>query len=262
MDTLKKQDKPQQDVAVGPYIYCILDRSKVPADGFGIQGLANSDLRLVPFNDICAVVSDMPLNNQRATRENMIHHTQVLEKILQFQQMLPVRFGVIAGSDEEVVSKLLQPDYDHLKETLNNLSGKLEVSVRVLWQQDEVLKKILETHKEITDLRDSLIGKPDEQIHYQKIEVGRMIESALNEERDSLRETVLSALQPMMLDQKENKLVTEAMVLNLAALIDASREQGFADTLSKLDEEYKNLLIFKYTAVAPPYNFVNITVKI
>jgi hypothetical protein len=251
-----------QAMSCAPYLYCVVNKSQVPEDGYGIQGLENGALRTIPHLDLCAVVSDIPFSNQRATRSNMIQHTQVLERILQFQQILPVRFGVVAKSDNDVLSKLFAQDYFHLKDMLANLNGKSELSVRVLWQQAEILNKIIEKDKQITQLRDSLVGKPADSVHYQKINLGRMIESALNNERERIRKHILDTLLPIALEHRLNKLITAAMVLNVAVLVESERKPEFACALDRLDEEYQGLLLIKYTAVAPPYNFVNISVKL
>ncbi len=262
MDVLKDPKQNAQESSSGAYLYCIVNKSQVPEGGYGIAGMQGAALRTIEHRDLCAVVSDIPLSNQRATRDNMTHHTLVLEKILQFQQMLPVRFGVVAKSDSDVESKLLEYDYWHLREILANLSGKSELSVRVLWQQAEVLKRVLEADKQISQLRDSLVGKPADTIHYQKINLGRMIEAALNQEREHIRNHILETLLPITVDHRQNKLIIDAMVVNVAVLVESQRESEFAAALNRLDDEYKGILIFKYTAVAPPYNFVNISVKL
>lgn len=262
MNSIKELAKRSREVACGSYLYCIVCKNQVPENGYGIEGLQNSTLRTVCYRDLCAVVSDLPLNNQRATRSNMIQHTLVLERILNDQQMLPVRFGVVARSDGEIISKLLEQDYWHLREILNSLSGKSELSVRVLWQQEQVLNGILERDRQIAQLRESLVGKPADSVHYQKINLGRLIEAALNSEREQIRNHILETLLPFCVDHRQNKLVTEAMVVNVAVLVESNREPEFAAALDRLDEEYGGMLLFKYTAVAPPYNFVNIAVKL
>jgi hypothetical protein len=262
MDALKEVEGNAKKTACGSYIYCIVAGNQVPEGGYGIAGLLDGVLRTICYRDLCAVVSDLPLNNQRATRANMVQHTQVLEKILQFQQMLPVRFGVVARSDAEIISKLLEQDYWHLREILTGLQGKSELSVRVLWQQEQVLNKILASDKEICRLRESLVGKAPEAIHYQKLNLGRMVEAALNQEREQIHKHILEVLLPIVEDHRLNKLITDAMVVNVAVLINSEREPEFAAALDRLDEEYQGMLLIKYTAVAPPYNFVNIAVKL
>lgn len=89
-----------------------------------------------------------------------------------------------------------------------------------------------------------------------------MLEAAVREERERIRKRFMECLLPISVDSRQNKLVSDAMVMNAAFLVEAAREAEFSETLSKLDDEFAGALSIKYTAVAPPYNFVNITIKL
>ena len=67
---------------------------------------------------------------------------------------------------------------------------------------------------------------------------------------------------PLAADHRENKLLTENMVLNAAFLVPVDNEGGFDQALNMFEGKYQGLLTFKYTAVAPPYNFVNIAIQL
>jgi hypothetical protein len=51
------------------------------------------------------------------------------------------------------------------------------------------------------------------------------------------------------------------MILNGAFLVSRDREPDFDAAVKEIDARYENL-IFKYTGPWPPYNFVNIRLKL
>ena len=55
---------------MGQYIYCIIKNISTP-DFSTIRGIDNQEIRLVPFQDIAALISDTPLINfDRLKKEN------------------------------------------------------------------------------------------------------------------------------------------------------------------------------------------------
>jgi hypothetical protein len=52
------------------------------------------------------------------------------------------------------------------------------------------------------------------------------------------------------------------MILNAAFLVERSQEQGFDKQVKDVSRKYEDLLTFKYSGPWPPYNFVNIKLKL
>ncbi len=244
----------------GIYLYCIVDRSMIPQTLWKISGLCGQPLKIIHYRDISAVVSDVQGDRQRATRDNLLTHTLVLEKILEHQQLLPIRFGIMASCEEDIVNNILKEHYWNFHEILQGLKGKKELGVKVLWNQAAIIQEILGQDEQICHLRDSLAGQEEDSIYYEKIKLGKLVEAALQSKRAQLQSTIIEALAPLAIEYRENKLLSEAMVVNAAFLVPAENEPDFDQRLNELANKYDNTLRFKYTAVAPPYNFVNISI--
>jgi hypothetical protein len=52
------------------------------------------------------------------------------------------------------------------------------------------------------------------------------------------------------------------MILNAAFLVDRTQERLFDEKVKEVSRRYDELLTFKYTGPWPPYNFVNIKLKL
>ena len=52
------------------------------------------------------------------------------------------------------------------------------------------------------------------------------------------------------------------MILNAAFLVDRKDEKSFDEKVKAISLQYEDLLSFKYTGPWPPYNFVNIKLKL
>jgi hypothetical protein len=74
--------------------------------------------------------------------------------------------------------------------------------------------------------------------------------------------TSTSALKPAAVASRSNKPIGERMILNAAFLVERDREKNFDDAVKEISRKYEALLTFKYTGPWPPYNFVNIKLKL
>ncbi len=52
------------------------------------------------------------------------------------------------------------------------------------------------------------------------------------------------------------------MILNAAFLVSRDREAAFDTRVKEIGQRYDGRLLFKYTGPWPPYNFVNIRLKL
>jgi len=52
------------------------------------------------------------------------------------------------------------------------------------------------------------------------------------------------------------------MIVNAAFLVDRTQEHSFDEKVKEVSRRYEDLLTFKYTGPWPPYNFVNIKLKL
>jgi len=244
----------------GKYIYCIIQNGKYIDFGpIGIGGRGD-EVYTISYKDISAVVSNSPIKKYSTSRENFIAHEKAIEKVMENYNVLPVRFCTIT-EDEDKIKKILESEYDRFKGLLDWIRGKKELGVKAIFEKDVIYNHIVEKYKDIKALKEKLSSLPPEKTHYQRIQIGRMVEIALEKEKEIFKKKILDAFSPLAVEVKDNNTYGERMIINSAFLIEKDIEDGFDKKMNELDEEYGNIIKFKYVGTLPPFNFVNLIIQ-
>jgi len=245
----------------GKYIYCIVATSQERNFGsIGIGGRGDEVLT-IGYDDLSMIVSSHPMTKFAVNSDNMLAHEKVIEKVMkEFDGVLPVRFGTVAASADEI-RNLLDRRYREFKNLLKDMDHKVELGVKALWiDRDAVFKEITDEKKEIKKLRGKIKSDPDKKNIPAKIEIGKMVEKALTKKKEKEAEKIVDALRRTTYDHKLNKTVGDEMFMNAAFLVDKGREKEFDNIMDDLSDEYKNRVKFMYAGPLPVFNFTNIAI--
>ena len=217
-------------------------------------------LYTIGFNGIAAVVSNSPITKYPVSSDNVTAHEKAIEEVMKEHTVLPVRFCTIA-EDEAKIKKILEKEYDRFKALLNKFKNKKELGLKAIFKEGAIYKDILEKYKEIKTLKEKVEGLPPDSTHYQRMEIGRMVESALRREKESYKEEILNLLSPLAVEVKTNLPYGEEMIINGAFLIENDREMEFDQKVQELDTRYGDKIRFKYVGMLPPFNFVTLVIE-
>lgn len=244
----------------GIYIYCIAELREPHHFGpIGI-GARGDDVYTVSFQDIVAVVSKSPVKKYPVARENLISHERVIEEVMKTRTVLPVRFATIA-ENEEKVRQILEREYRRFADLLGSMRGKKELGLKMMFKEDLVYKEILEKYDAIKALKEKIAPLPPEKSYYQRTEIGRMVETALQKERESHKDDALSRLTPLSEQVKTNSTYGELMIVNAAFLVTKEKEKDFDTEVQGLADRFGEKVRFKYVGTLPPFNFVNLVIS-
>jgi len=244
----------------GKYIYCIIASKE--ARSFGALGIGDrgDELYTILFDDIAAVVSNSPIISYSISRDNMLAHEKAIEEIMKKHTVLPVRFCTIA-QDEDKVKKILETEHDKFAELLKNMEGKKELGLKAIFKEEVIYKEIAEKYEDIKSLKKALSSEPPAKTYYLRVEVGRKVETALQEEKDIHKEEILNTLSPLAKDTKVNNTYGELMIISAAFLVENAKEAEFDQNVQALADKYGDKIKFKYTGTLPPFNFVNLVIE-
>lgn len=244
----------------GKYIYCIIPAKTQEAFGpLGIGGRGD-EVSSISFDDIAAVVSNSPVIKYSVSRENTLAHEKAIEEVMKKYTVLPVRFATIA-ENEEKVKKILEKEHGKFKDLLDEIKDKKELGLKAMFKDEVIYKEILEKYKEIKSLKEKIATKPPEQTYYQRMEIGKMVEQALDSEREKYKKEILDILEPLSKDIKINASYGEKMIINVAFLVNKDKEPEFDKCVHELDARYTDKIKFKYVGIVPPFNFVNLIIE-
>ena len=247
-------------VKEGKYIYCVIatrDPKTFGSPGIGDRG---DKLYTICFDDIAAVVSNSPVVEYSVSRENMLAHERAIEEVMKKHTVLPVRFGTIA-EDEEKVKKILKKEHDKFKNLLDKIKGKKELGLKAIFKEEVIYKDILGKYEDIRALKEKVAALSLEKTRYQRMEIGKMVEDALEKEKEIYKEEILNTLFPSAIEVKTNNTYGERMIANAAFLVEKRDETEFDQKVNELDKKYSRKIKFKYVGTLPPFNFVNLIIK-
>jgi len=254
--------KIEMDVATkeGKYIYCIIDSNQPQSFGpFGI-GSRGDEVYTICFDGIAAVVSDAPIKKYRVSRENSLAHEKAIEKVMAEHTVLPVRFATVS-EDEKKVKKILEKEHDRFKALLNKMKGKKELNLKAIFSEDIVYKDILEKYEDIRGLKEKVAAIESEKTHFQLMQIGEMVEQALEREKEKHKDEILGILRPLAEEVKTNDTYGELMITNAAFLVHKEKEPEFDWEVEGLVDKYGDKIKFKYVGTLPPFNFVNLVIE-
>ncbi len=263
-DASSESDVAGDSLAVAPaegkYVYCII-RHQAPRD-FGDIGIGGgARVYTVHHEDLAAVVSDTPIVIYDPTRENVLAHEFVNETVMREFTVIPMSFGTVFRSEEDV-GQLLRSTYEAFTDVLEKMKDKIEFGVQIRWDRDRVVESIEQDNDEIRKLKDEITRNASSSTYFARMQLGRLIEGALEDCASRYVATVHEELKRVSVASRSNKVIGDRMIMNAAFLVNRSGEKAFDEVVKELSRRYEHLLAFKYTGPWPPYNFVNIKLKL
>ena len=252
-------DPERSEAARGRYVYCII-RANLPLR-FGAIGMAEqwADVYTINYKDMAAVVSDVPIAPIDSTRENVLAHERVNETVMRDHTVIPMSFGTIFKTREDIV-ELLRSAYDAFADVLNKMQDKLEFGLKVVWDRDEIIRAIEEEDEDIHRLKREISSQKGS-TYFARVQYGRLIDAALQARSERYVTEFLQRLRNVSVASRVNKAIGDKMIMNAAFLVQRDKEQAFDRRIKEIASAFEKLT-FKYTGPWPPYNFVNIRLKL
>ena len=256
--TLPESLKPTTK-QLGRYLYAVIDAAEDQEYGaFGIDG---GMVHTISDGQVAAVVSGLPNEKVRPERRRLAAHHEVLKRLLQAHTVLPMAFGIIAQGPE-AIRKVLAANRTSIAEQMRRVAGKIEMGLHVHWDVPNIFDYFVHTHPELRLLRDQLFRRGREPSHEDKIELGRLFDRTLADERTAHTENVIGVLRSCCFELKENKPRNEREVMNLACLIGRDAQKEFEQGVFEAAKFFDNHFAFDFNGPWPPNNFVDVSLEI
>ncbi len=251
--------EPAEEPNEGKYVYCVI-KSERPLS-FGLLGIGPepAEVHTVHFRDIAAIVSNTPMVVQDPTRDNVLAHQRVNETVMQGHTVIPMSFGTVFKTDDDIM-ELLRSAYDAFTDVLNKMQDKFEFGLKVLWDRDQIIHEIESEDEDIRRLKGE-ISTQKGSTYFARMQYGRLIDGALQARSERYVSEIFEALRNVSVASRSNKPIGDRMIMNAAFLVARSLEHAFDARVKDIGQRYDKLT-FKYTGPWPPYNFVNIRLKL
>jgi hypothetical protein len=250
----------------GVYLYCIgspqtITDQRVAELSVPVVDGCDSRFRVLQGGELAALVSDTDIWEFEIQRDFLMAHHHVLESAMKLGDILPVAYGTVAETDDDIVSGLLLAQQEQLLENLEFVRGRVELALRVMWDQDRLFDEIVDEWDEIRQIRDAIAGVPEEQSFNERMRLGQLTSQAIEEKREYERSQILQALESLSVDILVKPDNSELMVLNGSFLVDRENEPAFDDAVQQIAAPREGRMLFRYIGPLPPANFVTVSVE-
>jgi hypothetical protein len=243
----------------GKYVYCVI-RSDDPLR-FGPIGIGTepAEVHTINYQDIAAVVSDTPIEVLDATRENVLAHERVNEAVMREHTVIPMSFGTVFKTRDDII-ELLRGAYAAFADVLLKMEDKLEYGLKVLWDREVVLREIENEDEDVRRLKQEILGQKGS-TYFARVQYGRSVDAALQARSERYVAEIFDLLRDVSVASRGNKPIGDKMIMNAAFLVSRDKEATFDAKVKEIGATY-DMLTFRYTGPWPPYNFVNIRLKL
>jgi hypothetical protein len=240
------------------YVYGIVPSDALPK--LTRRGVADADdVRTVAVEGVAAIVSDLASAPVRASRANLMAHSDVLQEAIQASTVLPMRFGFVMANDDAVREELLRARFNELERLLREMAGRVELSVKAYYLEDALLTSILKENRAIADLRDATRRLPGDAGYYQRIRLGELIASGVEHRGRLDSAQILLRLDQLAVESVPETEIPERMVLKASFLVARERVPALQRLVAELADQYSGSLHFTCLGPLPPYSFVHLS---
>lgn len=237
------------------YLYAIAEADSI--DALDATGVRDAAVELLREGDLAAVVSPAPEGKLRPRRRNLAAHHDLLKALMEQATILPMAFGVLADSRDQV-SDFLRRHVGTLRGQLEQVRGHAEIGLRVEWTVDDIFTHFVEQYDDLRALRDSVYAGEGEPSRQEKIHLGEQFDAFLQDARAAHRRTVEAHLRDVCRAIEGDEPTDETDVMNLACLVPRDGVERFEEALGAAAQEFSDDFTFTYTDSMAPYSFADV----
>lgn len=245
----------------GKYVYCIIECETPQSFGRIGIGSRGDEVYTIHHGGLAAVVSDTPVQPYDPTRENALTHERVNDTVMKEFTVIPMSFGTVFVSEQNVV-EFLKDTADALHDVLRKMKDKIEFGLKVNWDPDTVMREVEEESEGIRRLKEEILSNRLASTYFARMQLGRLVEQAMSEKADGYVRAIYDHLRDAAIASRHNKPIGDKMILNAAFLVERDKATQFDHQVQELAQQYEGKLRFLYTGPWPPYNFVNIRLRL
>lgn len=246
----------------GTFLYGIVERAN-PAklDIRGIDG--TSRVRVAASGDFGAVVSahqsatDFHAQPREGVFRCLLAYQRVIERLVQRQMVLPVKFGTVLASAGEA-RDLISQNRTALRNAFDSVRGTVEIELAATWDISRILHEVGGEPAVVTareTIERSGHASPDD-----RVQLGRLVKSCLDQRRTAIRDRALDVLGSLATRVASHALLDDRFVMNEAFQITRERLPEFDRRVRQLDALFEDQILFRVVGPLPPYTFCTVEV--
>lgn len=245
------------------YIYGIIKGAEEKT--FSMNGESGSNAAYtVPFEGIAAVVSNTPYVDMTAltkdeVAEHLVKHQKVIEKVMETDDIVPLKFGTYAHSKDEMEGILTSGHHKFL-EILDDAGSRIELDVVAAWPDMTPVIQGIGEEREVKEFKEKIASKPEGVTFEDQLKIGVLIKKLIDQKKDKLAGEIEDALKSLSISSKRHEVMDDKMIINAAFFMEKEKQPEFEEMLDKVNDRYEESINFRCVGPLPPYSFYTLEV--
>lgn len=218
-------------------------------------GLSGQTVELVEQGELGALVSSVAADRPLGKRDDLLAHERVLDTVVETATVLPFRFGSVIERSA-VKDELLGEHEAELAAAIDELDGRVQFSIKGRYEQQPLLRDVIEGDPEISELRERTRDLPEEASYQDRVRLGELVVQAIQERADREGREMHQRLVPLASAAVTHETSEPEQLLDSAFLVERDRVQEFENAVDQLGAEFAGRVRFRLIGPLAPYDFV------
>jgi hypothetical protein len=236
------------------YVYGVIPAAEAAAWP-GVDGIGGGTVRAIMSGELAALVSDIPDDAKPGRREDLEAHRRVLGQAVEQGTVVPMRFGIVMDDDETVHDRLLGRHGEELTNLLEELDGKIQMTVRAFYAEDALLRAAMAGDEEIQRLNAIIGGRPELETRNERVALGERVAAAIDRRRDRDAEALLARLRPLASGIQVDPPGSDRVAVSAQVLVRRDVRPALDAAIAELGPALEGYLAVRYIGPLPPYSF-------
>jgi Gas vesicle synthesis protein GvpL/GvpF len=247
---------PSAGAASAVYVYGVVAG---PAPAIGDPGVGSGRVRAIEEGGLAALVSDVSAEWRAAGRADVEAHDRVVGGLVGRGTVIPMRFGIVMASDEEVRERLLGLHAGELTSLLERLDGRVQMSLKAFYVEEALLRKVLERHPELKRRSMALEAVPPAASHDQRIALGRDVAAAVEEQRGLDEQALVAPLAEVAEEILVDAPASDRQAAAFQLLVHRDKRERLDAAVQRLAQQHGDRFALRYVGPVPPYSFADLS---
>jgi gas vesicle protein GvpL/GvpF len=252
-----KADRPAPETVV--YVYGIFP-GDIKLDS-GVTGVGDppGKVRIIRCGDIAALVSDVAEPSSLGSPKDLTAHKEILDASVTEVPVLPMRFGALLGSDDDVADELLAANHDLFASALNELDGLVQCVVKGRYSEQPMLREVLSEDREAARLRDQIRGTDPDTSHSARIRLGEIVDRAVAAKRENDTRMLVGRIASHCEASVVREPAHEWDAVNVALLVKTSETEKLQQVIDDVAHHWDGRVDLRLLGPMAAYDFVGTT---
>ena len=231
------------------YVYGIVRAGHRLPSGQNAVGRGTQRVRAVRAGSLSAVVSDAP-EDLRARRRDLMAHQEMLLALSAGGPVIPMRFGVVAPGEPELVAQVVQAESRHAT-TLERVDGRVEMNLKAMPAEDS-LEPLVREDAQVRRLREEARRRPGYEAN---LRLGEAVAAALGRRAAAAAAEAVEEFGRLA-DGTAAGPELEGCALNVSFLVRRSESALFRGRVEDFASRNRDRVELRLTGPLPCYSFV------